>query len=226
MTNWCATHRADPKWANPCEARRPRPRRLLGSLDPADLVDVGTDCARDLGGRGQTSQAPAGSWRDAIDIVPPLNLPGVRRHGQDHRPRPRPHRKGNQSKNHNHSQRRRNHAKRNSQFSPQISAATGENRLQRGARMRQEQQPIAVALSAVDFKFRFQLTNAGEQHACSVTIQAVSIYDAAALFRANWPTIEYLARRSLPADDLSDLRLEATLADWSPVEGSSGDHRR
>jgi hypothetical protein len=75
--------------------------------------------------------------------------------------------------------------------------------------MRQEQQPIAAALSAVDFKFRFQMTNAGTRHDCSVTIQAVNIHDATAMFRANWPTIENLARRSLAANDLSDIRLEA-----------------
>jgi hypothetical protein len=62
--------------------------------------------------------------------------------------------------------------------------------------MRQEQQPIAAALSAVD-----------------VTIQAVSVHDAAAIFRANWPTIENLARRSLAANDPSDIRLEAAFAD-------------
>jgi hypothetical protein len=75
--------------------------------------------------------------------------------------------------------------------------------------MRQEQQPIAAALSAVDFKFRFQMTNAGTRRDCSVTIQAVNIHDATAMFRANWPTIEILARRSLAANDLSDIRLEA-----------------
>jgi len=79
--------------------------------------------------------------------------------------------------------------------------------------MRQEHQPIAAALSAVDFKFRFQMTNAGTRQDCSVTIQAVSIYDATTMFRANWPTIEKLARRSLAAKDLSDIRLEAALAD-------------
>jgi hypothetical protein len=79
--------------------------------------------------------------------------------------------------------------------------------------MRQEQRPIAAALSAVDFKFHFQMTIAGARHACSVTIQAVSVHDAAAIFRANWPTIEELARRSVVANDLSDIRLEAAVAD-------------
>jgi hypothetical protein len=79
--------------------------------------------------------------------------------------------------------------------------------------MRHEQQPIAAALSAVDFKFRFQMTNAGARHACSVTIQAVDIHDAAATFRANWPTIENLARQGLAANDLCDIRLEAAFAD-------------
>jgi hypothetical protein len=79
--------------------------------------------------------------------------------------------------------------------------------------MRQEQQPIAAALSAVDFKFRFQMTSAGTRHDCSVIIQAINFHDAAAVFRANWPTIENLARRSLAANDLSDIRLEAALAD-------------
>src|ERR1700744_3448648 len=90
----------------------------------------------------------------------------------------------------------------------------GKIGLQKGSdRMRQEQQSIAAALSAVDFKFRFQMTDAGAAHACSVTIQAVSIHDAAAIFRANWLTIENLARRSLAANDPSDIRLEAALAD-------------
>jgi hypothetical protein len=80
-------------------------------------------------------------------------------------------------------------------------------------RMRQEQQPIAAALSAVDFKFGFQLANAGARRACSVTIQAVTVHDAAAIFRANWPTIENLARRSLAENNRSDIRLEAGLAD-------------
>jgi hypothetical protein len=79
--------------------------------------------------------------------------------------------------------------------------------------MRQEQQPIAAALSAVDFKYRFQMTNAGTRHDCSVTIRAVSIHDATAMFRANWPTIENLTRQSLAANDPSDIRLEAALAD-------------
>ena len=79
--------------------------------------------------------------------------------------------------------------------------------------MRQEQQPIAAALNAVDFKFCFQMTNAGARHACSVTIQAVSVHEAAAIFRANWLTIENVARRSLAANARSDIRLEAGLAD-------------
>jgi len=33
------------------------------------------------------------------------------------------------------------------------------------------------------------------------------------MFRANWPTIENLARRGLAANDLSDIRLEAALVD-------------
>jgi hypothetical protein len=79
--------------------------------------------------------------------------------------------------------------------------------------MRQEQRRISAALSAVDFKFRFQLENAGARHACSVTIQAVSVHDAVAIFRANWRSIEELARRSLAANDPSDIRLEAAPAD-------------
>ena len=75
--------------------------------------------------------------------------------------------------------------------------------------MRQEQQAIAAALSAVDFKFNFQITDAGVRHACSVIIQAVSVHDATAIFRADWPTIENLARRSLSAHARSDVRLEA-----------------
>jgi hypothetical protein len=78
--------------------------------------------------------------------------------------------------------------------------------------MRQEQQAITAALSAVDFKFNFQMTDAGTRHACSVIIQAVSVHDAAAIFRANWPTIEIVARRSLSVAGRSDIRLEAALS--------------
>ena len=79
--------------------------------------------------------------------------------------------------------------------------------------MRQEQRSIAAALSAVDFKFRFQMRDAGAQRACSVIIQAVTIHDAAAIFRTNWLTIEELARRSLAASDQGDIRLDAALPD-------------
>jgi hypothetical protein len=77
--------------------------------------------------------------------------------------------------------------------------------------MRQEQQSITAAPSAVDFKFRFQMTNAGARHACTVAIQALSEADAAAIFRANWLTIEELARRGLAANDRSEIRLETAL---------------
>lgn len=79
--------------------------------------------------------------------------------------------------------------------------------------MRQEQQSISAALRAVDFKFLFQLAKGGTRGACSVTIQAVTLHDAAAIFRANWSTIEELARRSLVANDPGDIRLEAGFAD-------------
>jgi hypothetical protein len=79
--------------------------------------------------------------------------------------------------------------------------------------MRQEQRAIAAASSAVDFKFNFQVIDAGARHACSVIIQAISVHDATALFRANWPTIESLARRNLATDDRSNIRLEAVLPD-------------
>ena len=75
--------------------------------------------------------------------------------------------------------------------------------------MRQEQQSITAAPSAVDFTFRFQMTNAGARHACNVTIQAVSQANAAAIFRANWSTIEELARRNLVANDRREIRLTA-----------------
>jgi len=81
---------------------------------------------------------------------------------------------------------------------------------QGSVRMRQEQQSITAAPSAVDFTFSFQMTNAGARHACSVTIQAVSQANAATIFRANWPTIEELARRSLVANDRTEIRLTAT----------------
>jgi hypothetical protein len=73
--------------------------------------------------------------------------------------------------------------------------------------MRHEQRRIAAALTAVDFKFRFELASAGAQHACSVIIRAVSVHDAAAIFRTNWPTIESLARRNLAESGLGDIEL-------------------
>jgi hypothetical protein len=74
--------------------------------------------------------------------------------------------------------------------------------------MRQEQQAITAALGAVDFKFNFQVASAGARHASSVIIQATNVYDATAIFRASWPTIESLARRKLAADDRSSIKLE------------------
>jgi hypothetical protein len=74
--------------------------------------------------------------------------------------------------------------------------------------MRQEQQSLAPAPSAADFKFSFQMSNAGARHAFSVTIRAISKADAAAIFRENWFTIEKLARRGLAAKDLREIRLE------------------
>jgi hypothetical protein len=89
--------------------------------------------------------------------------------------------------------------------------------------MRQEQQSIAAALSAVDFKFNFQIADAGARHACSVTIQAVNVHDATATFRANWSTIDRLARRSLAANHRSDIRLDAArwLVEASAAEGDA-----
>jgi hypothetical protein len=77
--------------------------------------------------------------------------------------------------------------------------------------MRHEQQAVAAELSAVDFRFNFQMTEAGARHACSVVIQAVNIHDATAIFRANWPTIERLARRSLSVRERNEIRLETAL---------------
>ena len=93
------------------------------------------------------------------------------------------------------------------------------------ARMRREQQPIAAALSAEDFKFRFQITDAGGGHACSVTIRALTVHDASAIFRANWPTIENLARLKLTANNRSHIRLEPrslVRMDSSLVEVAAG----
>jgi hypothetical protein len=78
-------------------------------------------------------------------------------------------------------------------------------------RMRQEQQSITAAPCAVEFKFRFQMTNAGARHACSVTIKAINEVDAATIFSANWNTIEQLARRNLIEHDQRDIRLDAAI---------------
>jgi hypothetical protein len=74
--------------------------------------------------------------------------------------------------------------------------------------MRQEQRSITAAPTAVGFTFRFQMTNAGARHACCVTIRAASQDSAAAIFRANWPTIEELARLRLVANERTEIRLE------------------
>jgi len=75
--------------------------------------------------------------------------------------------------------------------------------------MRQEQQSLSPAQQAADFKFNFQMTDAGARHACSVTIQAASKVDAAIIFRENWSTIEKLARLNLAAKGHREIRLEA-----------------
>lgn len=79
--------------------------------------------------------------------------------------------------------------------------------------MRQEQQSLAPAHSAADFRINFQMTNAGARHACSVTIRAISKTDAAAIFQENWPTIEKLARQSLVVKGENAIRLEPGLGD-------------
>jgi hypothetical protein len=81
--------------------------------------------------------------------------------------------------------------------------------LQQGSdRMRQEQRSITAELSAVDFRFHFQMTNAGGRHACTVAIRAPSEADASAIFRANWFIIEDLARRGLAEENRREIRLE------------------
>ena len=80
---------------------------------------------------------------------------------------------------------------------------------QGSVRMRQEQQSLTAVKSAADFKFRFQMTNEGARHACCVTIQAISEADATAIFRANLPTIEKLARLNLLTNDREEIRLDA-----------------
>jgi hypothetical protein len=77
--------------------------------------------------------------------------------------------------------------------------------------MRQEQQSLAAADNAADFRINFQMTNAGARHACSVTIRAVSKLEAATIFRENWLVIEKLARQRLAAQDAKEIRLETTL---------------
>ena len=79
--------------------------------------------------------------------------------------------------------------------------------------MRQEQQTITVAPRTIDFKFRFQMTSAGARHACSVTIQAFSEADATTIYRSNWLAIEKLARRSLAANDRTEIRLDGAFID-------------
>lgn len=73
--------------------------------------------------------------------------------------------------------------------------------------MRQEQQSLSPAQRA-DFKINFQMTDAGARRACSVTIQAVSKFEADIIFRENWSTIEQLARLNLAAKDRNEIRLK------------------
>jgi hypothetical protein len=75
--------------------------------------------------------------------------------------------------------------------------------------MRQEQQSLSPAQPAADFKINFQMTDAGARRACSVTIQAVSKFEADVIFRENWSTIEQLARLNLAAKNRSEIRLKA-----------------
>ena len=75
--------------------------------------------------------------------------------------------------------------------------------------MRQEQQSLSPAQRAADFKINFQMTDAGARRACSVTIQAVSKFEADIIFRENWSTIEQLARLNLAAKDRGEIRLKA-----------------
>jgi hypothetical protein len=75
--------------------------------------------------------------------------------------------------------------------------------LQHGERvMRQEQQPLAAAQNAANFKISFQMTNAGARHACTVTIRALSETDATTMFRENWLVIEKLARQRLAGHEV------------------------
>jgi hypothetical protein len=64
-----------------------------------------------------------------------------------------------------------------------------------------------------DFKIKFQMTDAGARHACSVTISAVDKVGADAIFRENWSTIEELARLNLSAKDRKETRLQVGSAD-------------
>ena len=73
-----------------------------------------------------------------------------------------------------------------------------------GAPMRCERRPSNEDTETLTYTFHFQMANHGGREACSVKVQALTIHDATAFFRQNWPMIESMARDGLtdrPGDD-------------------------
>ena len=74
--------------------------------------------------------------------------------------------------------------------------------------MRHVQQPLTLAQSTAEFRFNFQMINAGARHACSVTIRAIDEVQAARFFRENWSVVEELARKHLAMNAAKEIRLD------------------
>ena len=79
--------------------------------------------------------------------------------------------------------------------------------------MRRDDQPIREDSETVGFSFHFQIANGAGRRACSIHVQARNYHDANSVFRANWPTIELMARESLAsAADGSEINLTMPFA--------------
>lgn len=77
--------------------------------------------------------------------------------------------------------------------------------------MRRERVPTDQDADTTAYTFHFQITNKGGRQACSVKVQACSIYDATAFLRQNWPMIESMARDRLVNRSGDDPTIQLTM---------------
>jgi hypothetical protein len=70
--------------------------------------------------------------------------------------------------------------------------------------MRKEQTLVSGDAEPVGYSFFFQIANDGGWRACCVKVDALSIQEAAARFRQNWPVIESMARDSIDSGSPGD----------------------